>query len=174
MKNTVHLANEPIEGLETALSLEEAISQVADNGEIILHPGIYTPQEGVLSISQNIHIKGMPDEWGNYPVIDGQLLIYGEEADNISIAAIDILSPNGPAVVIQENAAHIAFKECYLKADELAIRAYDTTCIRLEECIVEAGMLGILFLRPPEDGTLFDAIQDTQINAIEEMLWPER
>jgi hypothetical protein len=172
-KETVVLANEPIEGVETASSLEEALALVADNGEIILPPGIYTPAEGIVPINRNIHLKGIPDEWGNYPIIDGQLFIHGDEADDITVTAIDILSSNGPAVVIQDDTAHVSFKECYLKADELAVRACDPQCVSFDECVLEAGVLGILFQRPPQDISIFDAIQDTLFNTIEEMLWPE-
>ena len=169
----IHVSPTPLQGVVCASTLEEAMELVADDGEIILHPGVYQPEEGYLSINRNIHLRGLVDSDGGYPTIDGHLFLFGETVDGASFTSIDVISPDGPAVVLQEGAANVTFRNAYLQGEDIAVNAYQAGCVRFEETTLDAPDLGILFIQAPQDNSFYDTVRGAEIRSAYDMTWPE-
>jgi parallel beta-helix repeat protein len=94
-KKTEKIKKEPIVDVRNdpqwkgAKTIKEALARVTENGEIVVHPGTYSPE--AISLTKSVSIRGLRDERGRMPTLQGRGSCLKVSSAKVSARISDIM-----------------------------------------------------------------------------------
>lgn len=105
--------------VEPGQTIQSVVDQARDGDTIEIAPGTY--HERVVADQDNLTIRGIPDQNGEWPTLDGQMEFadgISATGDNFLVEQLRIMNYNGNGVIV-EGATGIVMRDLYIENTSL-------------------------------------------------------